>query len=102
MPAASAYAALGLSNLTIGAFPLPLDLSSYGLTGCLLWADAMFGAHWPTVPTGPGSAAFDFTIPNSSVLVGVTLFVQAWSPAPGVNPAGVVVSNGLEWQIGQQ
>ena len=41
--------------------------------------------------TGAGSLA----IPNDPGFVGLQLFGQGWAIAPGVNPTGIVFSNGL-------
>jgi hypothetical protein len=39
-------------------------------------------------------------VPNAPFLAGLFLFVQAWSPATGANPAGVIVSNGVSLLVG--
>ena len=44
--------------------------------------------------------AFALPIPALAGLVGFDLFLQSWAPAPSANAAGVVVSNGLVWRIG--
>jgi len=33
-------------------------------------------------------------------LLGISLYLQAWAPAPGQNSAGIIASNCLEWVIG--
>ncbi|MFO1077531.1 MAG: kelch repeat-containing protein [Planctomycetota bacterium] len=96
-----AFGLLGASNTALGgAVPLPLDLAVYGAPGCFLATDGLFGSLWPTVVTGAGQANFEVAIPGSLALLGLPLFAQAWSPAPGANAAGLVLSNGVAWVVG--
>lgn len=43
---------------------------------------------------------FTVTIPTDRVFLGVAFYLQAFSLAPGVNPGGVITSNGVEAVIG--
>ena len=52
--------------------------------------------------SAPGSADWGLPLPNSSILLGVHAYSQAFCYAPGVNPLGVIASNGIDWLIGNQ
>ena len=93
------FVCYGLSRNSFGSYSLPLTLFGFGMPGCELLQSADFGGFNPTVPGGSGSAIFSMNIPSLSWLLGLPLFLQAWSPAPGFNAAGVVASNGLAWMI---
>ena len=95
------YVALGFSNTVYNGIPLPLDLASLGLPGCLqLQSSDAIGL--PVLAAGPGNATvqFNLAIPDSVIWWDVTLYLQAIAPAPGANPAEHIVSNGIEWTIG--
>jgi hypothetical protein len=94
-----AFVCYGLSRDIFGSYSLPLTLSGFGMPGCELLQSAEFGGFNPTTPTSAGSATFSMSIPNLAWLLGLPLFLQAWSPSPGFNAAGVVASNGLAWMI---
>ena len=98
-PPSIAFVALGWSKTITGTFPLPLPLDSFGMPGCVLLQSSDAAAE-PTTITGPGTATFSLPLPNWGSLIGVPLYLQGWAPAPGANPAGVIVSNGIEWFIG--
>lgn len=74
----------------------PIDLTGYGMPGCLGlvavaavdFAPAALQAEWSTA------------IPNTPALQGVRLYQQAFALEAGANPAGIVGSNGLEVVIG--
>ena len=68
-----------------------------------------FDAVLPRIPRRGHAAALDQVVVrdrlglegvNWGSLIGVPLYLQGWAPAPGANPAGVIVSNGIEWFIG--
>lgn len=91
--------AIGFSNTFSFPVSLPFDLSSLGFTGCdLNQSNEIFGLPW-TVSPGQ-DPQFAQAIPALTSALGVHLFVQAYAFAPGENPAQVVVSNGLDWQLG--
>lgn len=99
VPASIAFISGGLSNTTWGGSPLPASLAAFGMPGCeLLQSAEEIGL--PMTPTGAGTAAFDWTLPNQGSLIGFPVYLQCWALAPGQNPAGVVLSNGLEWVLG--
>lgn len=99
IPSRAAFVAMGWSNATMGFVRLPMSLAPFGMPGCELLqsADAL---ALPVTPVGPGAATFDFALPNWSALIGMHLYLQAWALAPGVNPGGAIVSNGIDWRIG--
>jgi hypothetical protein len=99
IPASLAFVCLGWSNTTTGLFPLPLSLAGFGLPGCLLQQSAE-GGSLPVTPTGVGTATFSVPLPNNIGLLGLRLYLQGWAIAPGYNPGGAIVSNGLAWRIG--
>jgi hypothetical protein len=99
IPNSLAFVCLGWSNTTTGLFPLPLSLASFGLPGCLLQQSAE-GGSLPVTSTGVGTATFSVPIPNNTDLLAARLYLQGWAIAPGYNPGGAIVSNGLEWLIG--
>lgn len=93
------FVALGTNNQFVGPFPLPLVLDGFGFQGCLLHHNAIVSQ--PCVLQSPPTLArHELPIPNVPALLTSRLYLQAWSLAPGVNPGGVVLSNGLEITIG--
>ena len=95
--------ALGLDDAVMpGVGPLPVDLTSIGMTGCHLWhSSEVFGLS--TVFSGqPFVIDCVFNLPGNSALMGLHVFTQAFSYAPGVNPLQVIASNGIDWLIGNQ
>lgn len=92
IPAGAAVAAIGVSPLQVG-------LGFYGLPGCVLLQDLAV----PSVPlqmTSPTAAQLTIPIPNQRIFIGASFFLQALAPAPGVNAAGAITSNGLDCLIG--
>ncbi|MCK5943175.1 MAG: hypothetical protein KAI24_14440 [Planctomycetes bacterium] len=89
---------LGLSRDLASGFPLPLALDGLGMTGCeLLQSADVIGL--PASPLTPTTLGFTLALPNDPALVGVHLYAQAYAFAPGQNPLGVVVSNGIDWRV---
>ena len=89
---------LGLDNQTSGGQPLPLDLSILGMTGCLLHhSGELLGL---TTATDGNVERLALPLPNQPILLGVSIYVQAYAFAPGANPLQVITSNGLEWVLG--
>lgn len=94
-----AFVAIGFSDTAWGAASLPYPLATFGMPGCDMLQSAELGAV-PMTPSGPGMATFGLPVPNSIGFVGLDLYLQAWAPSPGANAAGVIVSNGLHWRVG--
>lgn len=90
---------IGGSDAQWGAFTLPFDLAPIGAPGCALLAS-------PDVleARGLGSASgtlrFTFRIPDQLSLAGVRFFHQLVGLAPGLNPAGLIVSDAGAATIG--
>jgi len=95
-----AFVALGTSSRLFGSQSIPFSLSPFGAPGCSLWQSTDFGLMFPTTGAVPGAFFADTAIPFASVLLGVHLYLQAWSLAPNANAAGVIVSNGIDLRIG--
>ena len=98
-PTPFAFLAIGWSNTFRGSAPLPLPLAGIGMPGCeLLQSAEVLGLA--ATPTGTGTATYDWPLPNLGSLIGLQAYLQGWALAPGQNAAGLIVSNGLEWRIG--
>lgn len=87
----------GISNFQYS----PINLSSFGMPGCsLLHSTEVFGLSMT------GSTIhlkqLDVLIPYDFNLVGMSVYLQSYSFAPGVNQANFLVSNGITWFIGNQ
>jgi hypothetical protein len=98
LPLSVAVMITGFSNVSSAAGPLPLNLSSLGLTNCWLRVsldanDALIGAL--------GSATYSLAIPTTAALAGFILHQQAvvLDPAAG-NPLGLVMSDAATAVIG--
>ena len=91
--------AVGLSDLAVGAAPLPLSLAFLGAPGCFLHHDAAidFGAGMLLQGT---AATASIAIPNDPAFAGFVFFLQGWGFAPGSNALGLVFSNGVRVQVG--
>ena len=101
-PTLAAGVTMGWSDTHVNGLPiLPYDLAALGLPGCnLLHSNDAFGL--PTAPLTASTLQFDFAIPFSPSLLSAHVYTQAFAFAPGVNAAQVVVSNGVDWLIGNQ
>ena len=95
-----AFVSLGWSNSAYNGTALPIDLTSLGLTGCLQLQSLEAVALPISAGSIPNTLQFNLAIPPSSIWLAVKLYLQAWAPAPGANPAGVITSNGIEWTLG--
>jgi hypothetical protein len=93
-----AQMALGFSNTHAGSVPLPLPLDGFGMPGCALLLDPFVLAQ-PCASIGTGLLEHSLAIPNRPQLAGIEAYLQAWSPVPGANPAGIVVSNGVRLRL---
>jgi hypothetical protein len=100
-PLAFAYLAIGTGTDTLNTYTLPLSLGSLGFTGCVLRQNMDYEGAYPTVATGSTSTRATIPIPNDPALLRQFVHIQAWAFAPGVNPAGITVSNMISWFIGE-
>ncbi len=99
IPAGLAFVAIGWSDTAAGPWTLPYPLTTFGMPGCdLLQSAELTGV--PVAPSGPGSAVYSLALPNWASLIGVQIYLQGWALAPGANPADIIVSNGVEWVLG--
>jgi hypothetical protein len=55
-----------------------------------------FGAS----PLTPSTLSFSLATPSVPSLMGMHLYMQAYVFAPGVNPLQLVISNGIDWLLG--
>jgi hypothetical protein len=69
------------------------------MPGCDLLQSADAIAQ-PVSFTGPGTATYSAVVPNATVLIGQHVCLQGLAVAPGANAAGLIVSNGIEWVVG--
>lgn len=86
----------GLSNTTAQVGSLPFPLASFGMPGCSLYVS-------PDVTMSQfaqSAATAGIAIPNGSWLLGMHLFAQGSAFEPGVNAAGLVMSEGADGRIG--
>jgi len=96
LPAQVAVMMVGLSNTNSAFGPLPLDLTTFGMPGCL-------GRVSPdvTVLVTGSPATFSFAMPGSPTLVGLRFYQQALVLDPLVaNPARLVVSDAAAATVG--
>jgi len=99
MPTQVAGVAIGWSNTFSFPIPLPFELSSLGMPGCLLLQSSeAFGLPVQTQINGQG--LFELPIPFAPSIIGTHLYAQAYSLSPGSNLLGVIASNGIDWEIG--
>ncbi len=97
-PLSTALLLLGFSpTLLFGQIPLPLGLSSLGLTGCTLYTDV--AAALPMVSTA-GEAALTLPIPAVPNLAGGAFFLQGLFSDLAANPAGLLTTNAGAGVIG--
>lgn len=96
-PVSTPFLVAGFSNAAWGSTPLPLNLSSIGMTGCSLYASAE--DTFVLVNTG-GLATWTAPIPAQRSLMGQPLFIQGLVLDVFANPLGVTVSNALELTLG--
>jgi len=85
------------ANSSLG--PLPLDLGTFGIPGCTLYASLDFVTF---VVGATGHARFALAIPDDPVFVGTRFQQQAVVPDPTAgNALGVVLSDAMTAQIGR-
>lgn len=90
--------ALGTSTSQWYGVSLPIDLTPFGAKSCsirvaptVLITDWTNAQGWLNVP---------LAVPNSTGLIGRSLFAQGWLFDPGVNNLGMTLTNGLDARIG--
>jgi hypothetical protein len=90
-------AILGLSNTIWPPFPLPLPLEVFGMTDCRLYVSFDFTG---LLIGQNGECNWTIPIPNNPAITGSIFYVQGFVADIGINPAGVVASNGGTILIG--
>lgn len=88
---------LGDSNTQWGSLSLPLDLTFFGMPGCMLYTNVVATF---VLTNSSGSATWSVPIPNAPALLGAALYTQGGATSPGTNPAGVITSNACALRIG--
>lgn len=79
--------------------PGPLDLAFLGAPGCLLVpaTPILYAINWtPVGTTETFSSVGPPAVYNAALWINVATYWQAASLVPGVNPAGIATSNGLQ------
>ena len=94
---------LGFSDTLLSGLPiLPLSLAISGMPGCeLLHSNDVFGLP-VAFGSSPGTWDFSLPIPANANLLNSHVYLQAFAGAPGYNAAQFIVSNGVDWLIGNQ
>ena len=71
------------------------------MPGCsLLHSNDIFG--FPVTQSVSGTFDFALPIPPNASMLNGHLYLQAYAGAPGYNAAQFIVSNGIDWLIGNQ
>ena len=99
-PTPIAAVSVGFSNTVHNGTPLPIDLSGIGMTGCMQFQSQEALALPVSAGLSSTTLRFDLAIPYDVTWLGLPLYLQGYCVAPGANPIGVIVSNGIEWTIG--
>ncbi len=97
--AAILFTGFSKTRTRVGGIPLPFDLSPLGAKGCKLLADPFLGQ---VLTIGQGAAQARIPVPASSVLLGFSLFNQAFVTDAKANTLGVTTTNGGEGKIGSK
>ncbi len=100
LPAASSVAlmAIGLSRTQWAFGSLPALLTSFGMPNCRAYTSAdLFMA----LATTAGSATWSWTVPAWSGFLGEAFHLQGLALDPGVNTAGLTVTNAATIVLGQ-
>ena len=96
-PLGLAFLTTGLDDQFAGTSPLPLDLTSLGMTGCSLRVEPLS----TRLLTSPSTRVITFfPIPSSQALLGVRFFQQAATPDPAANGIGMTMTNSMAAVVG--
>jgi hypothetical protein len=88
---------IGGSSTTWQSLQLPYLLTPFGMTGCTLYTSVDLSLPFLF---SNGKAIWAMQVPSGAALVGATVYMQAWIPDSGVNPAGFITSEGLTAVLG--
>jgi len=87
------FGLLGVSNTAWSGLPLPLDLTLIGMQGCDIYVSVDVSMR---LAVSGSSATWDLPIPNTSNLLGQSLYQQAFV----IDPLGSATSNAGTMTIG--
>lgn len=87
-----------LGAFCLGLTPAVVDLGVIGMPGCTRWS-AWDVTHL-LLPNGNPSVAWQMGIPNNAAFLGLALQEQAAMFSAGLNPLGIVTSNGITATLG--
>ena len=93
-------ATVGFAAVAWGLTSQSLPLAIVGIDGCTLLNSAEMEVGSFCTSTSFSTARHSLAIPFDATLIGVLVYLQAWTLAPGFNPVGVKMSNGVELVIG--
>lgn len=86
----------------LGGLPTPVSLQPYGMPGCFLHLNqSLIVAAFLLGRVPPADFSQPFAIPNNPSFQSVQFFFQAAPLTSGLNPAGILSSNGLCARLGQ-
>lgn len=96
VPAGSPIGAFvgGVSKLSTG-----IDLGNIGMPGCRQYSSQEAAIAF--IPNN-GIGSYVLSVPNDPTLAGTHIYMQASAMSVGVNPLGVLSSNGLDLMVGTQ
>ena len=86
-----------LGLVVVGVSNPHMSLGQVGAPGCTLYSDATTIA---TTPLPANSPAYSVSIPNSSTLLSVEVFLQGVVLLPGANALGLALGNGVRGRLG--
>ena len=78
-------------------YPLGIDLSALGMSGCNLYASHECGIG---AMVNSGAARWTLAVPVDQGIVGVSAYLQSVAFDANANAAGILLSNGLELTVG--
>jgi hypothetical protein len=87
----------GVMVFGVGQLIPGVDLTGIGMPGCTQYVTLDASVFFPLAPL----PQLTIGIPNRSVLVGYSVFVQAATLTPGINPLGVLASNAGVMALGR-
>lgn len=88
----------GLSNAQYNGLPLPFDLTSAAMPGCLLLAS--IDANVFGFSNAQGEAAVALAVPNQPALLGLELHHQGAFSDPSANAVGISISHAITLRVG--
>jgi hypothetical protein len=90
---------LGSTIFGLTRFNPGIDLTPIGMPGCSRYVS--LDASVVFIPSGT-TGTIQATVPNSPTLTGTHFYCQSATFTPGVNPLGMLASNGLDLLLGNR